>query len=184
VNIDEFLNGTHPFLYTVENSLSSRLTLLPFYLNDPYTADDFCAQFLSEWQSIRGYDRQNKRWLYWDANALGENFTMQYGTGYIVYKQTHRTIHQEFQSVPPPAMPEITTGINIGPIPYDPQGGPYSSYEFIHNEDPNGVKSIRRFNNAHGGKGAWESAYMFFGRPAGKNFPISPDDAYVIGAMQ
>jgi len=184
VNIDEFLNGTHPFLYTIGCSLSPRLTLLPFYLDDPYTADDFCAQFLDEWQSIQGYDRENKRWLYWDANARGENFTLQYGTGYIIYKQIHRTIYQELQSEAPPGLPGITPGINICPIPCNPQAGPYSSYEYIHNEDPNGVISIRRYNNSQGGKGAWESAYMFFGRPAGKNFPLSPEDAYVIVVKQ
>lgn len=184
VNIDEFLNGTHPCLYTIGCSVSPQLVLLPFYLDDPYTANDFCVQFLDDWQSIRGYDRENKRWLFWDANARGENFTLQYGTGYMIYKQIPETIYQELQSWLPSGIPEIVPGINICPVPYDPQTGPYSSYEYIHSEDPNGVTSISRSNNAQGGKGAWESAYMFFGRPAGGNFPLSPDGAYVIGVKE
>jgi hypothetical protein len=181
VNIEEFLNGTHPFLYSIECPITPRLILLPFYLNDPYTAGDFCVQFLNEWQSIWGYDKENKRWKYWDANANGENFTLQYGTGYTIYKQTHRTIYQELQSEASFSMPEINPGINICPIPLNPQEGPYSSYEFINNEDPNGIICMSRYNNTQGSKGAWESTYRFFGRPAGRDFSLTPEDAYIIG---
>ena len=181
VNIEEFLNGTHPFLYSIECPITPRLILLPFYLKDPYTAGDFCVQFLNEWQSIWGYDKENKRWKYWDANANGENFTLQYGTGYNIYKQNHRTIYQELQSEASLSMPGINPGINICPIPLNPQEGPCSSHEFIKNENPNGIKCVSRYNNTQGGKGAWESTYMFFGRPGGRDFSLSPEDAYVIG---
>jgi hypothetical protein len=181
VNIEEFLNGTHPFLYSIECPLPPRLILLPFYLNDPYTASDFCVQYLNEWQSIWGYDKKNKRWQYWDANARGENFTLKYGKGYTIYKQTHRTIYQELQSEAPPTMPEINPGINICPIPHNPH---YSSYKFINNEDLNGIKCMSRYNNTQEGKGTWESTYMFFGQSAGKDFSLSPEDAYVIGIKQ
>jgi len=184
VNLEEFLNGTHPYLYSIECSLSPRLILFPFYLNDPYTAGDFCVQFLNEWQSIWGYDKEHKRWQYWDVNARGENFTLQCGKGYTIYKHTHRTIYQEMQSEDPPGMPEINPGINICPIPWNPQGGPCSSYEFINHEDPNGIICMSRYNNTQEDRGAWESTYMFFGRPAGKNFSLSPEDAYVIGVKQ
>lgn len=184
VNVEEFLNGTHPFLYSIECPLFPQLIILPFYLNDPYTAGDFCSQFLNEWQSIWGYDKENKRWQYWDVNAQGENFTLKYGTGYTIYKQTHGTIYQELQSEFSPVIPGIKPGINVCPILCNPQKYPYSSRQFIHNEDPNGIKSISRYNNTQEEKGAWESTYIFFGRPAGKDFSLSPEDAYVIGVKK
>ncbi|MGA1841517.1 MAG: hypothetical protein ACMUIU_12915 [bacterium] len=184
VNVEEFLNGTHPFLYSIECPLFPQLILIPFCLNDPYTASDFCSQFLNEWQSIWGYDKENKRWQHWDVNSQGENFTLKYGTGYTIYKQTHGAIYQEMQSEPPLTIQEIKPGINVCPILWNPQRGPYSSYQFIQNEDANGIKSMSRYNNTQEGKGAWESAYIFFGRPAGKDFFISPEDAYVIGVKK
>lgn len=191
-NFKEFLNGTAPKCYTINSTLPAGLNVLPFsnLSADLYMASTFCTQLLIGCHSIWDYnwdnDRHKKVWKCWDVNSMGEDFEMKFGKAYIIYKKEKETdgILKDAESMEI----SLTQGMNICTVPLNSQGGPYSSYEFINDKDPEGIKSISSYNNPQDAdkkpRGTWESTYIFFGRPGGKDFFLSPENAFVIGVKQ
>ena len=179
-NKEEFLNGTHPDHPTFQYTFYPGLNLFPFYLSDSSTVDEFCSEKLDEWQSIRGYDPQNRHWNAWNINMGGNNFPMGYGKGYLIYKQYGEVIYQDQQT----AMGSMNPGINIIGVSPSSETSTYTSFQFLKERRSEGVKNISRYNNApkgqNKGTGRWESSYWFFGGPSGTQFPIVNSEAFLI----
>ena len=191
-NFEEFINGTNPlsgYAIQYKSTLNIGLNLFPYYIiKEPRMADDFICEY--DCQSIRYYDNPNEVWRYYDINSGGKNFDIEYGKGYISYKQINKEPSDLCNEIIQPVWKiSLNQGLNISPVPLNPQGLPLSSYEFIMDKGrTEGVKSISCYRNCQKykekNKGAWESAYIFFGRPAGRNFSLLYEDAYVIGVKQ
>ena len=184
-NQEEFLYGTDPDHTTLKCLLYPGLNLIPFCIsNYPYTAGKFCFDKLEEWKSIMGYNQQNQEWDYWDINSEGANFPLEEGKGYFIYKYTPEIIFQEEQT----SVRLLDPGINLIKVSPPPETEIYSSFQFLKDRRAENVKSISHYNYNQKDRnkeiGSWQTSYWFFGQPAGSEFSISSNEAYLVEVVE
>ena len=193
-NLEEFLYGRDPTSKDVKCliELYPGLNLYPFYYNNPDSCSTklearyFFKTRLEEGDSLWMYEDPNQQWE-WITMENGELFfsnpffEMKNGNGYSIYKHQHQLLPKlifiDENSLISPLTPGLNfrAGQSIVEV-YQIQGTP-SSFKLLQEPEPEEIQNINRYDNK---KGNWESSYQFFNQPAGRDFSILPNEAYMI----
>lgn len=190
-NIEEFLAGSSPMNgnslpVNIEIMLHSGFNIFGYPLSSVTSSYDFLAELGddTEIEKILVYDKAfgNYRTTYYNETVpAGDNVSIGYGEGIIVYSNVNKTV--SFNPVLRPRNSyvecvalDLKAGLNVITFPCVSTG--LTAFQLLQAiGDDTVVGSIQRYN---AGNGQFEAAVYYNNQPSGVDFPVAAGEGYLL----